>query len=69
MKKFILRGTGGRWITGNYIGIQIVPTIKMVRNDLEYSIEEDTQMFIIYTDDIGCIWNEKIDNGDQIEFL
>jgi len=75
MKKFKLQGTHGRYIVGYYISIQIVPHIQLdydggnMLTGQRPVIVNDSDMMLIYTDEQGCIWTEKIDAGDQIEFL
>jgi hypothetical protein len=76
MKKFKLIGTNGRWITGNYLGVQVVNSPRLVYKEGTLAsgiplpkIENDLEMYLVYTDEYGCIWTEHIDAGDQIEFL
>ena len=72
MKKFKLNGTNGRFITGFYLGVQLVNSIKLDYTTFHREkpeIIEDQNLILMYYDDDGCIWTEKIDLGDQIEFL
>ena len=69
MRKFKVKCTQGREITGFYLGIQLVPQITLEREDLEYKLRQDNQLRILYYDEDGCIWEDWIDGGDQIEFL
>ena len=75
MKKFKLVGTHGRWITGFYMGVQIVPSVTIDYDGINIfagerpTLVNSTDLMLIYHDESGCIWTEKIDAGDQIEFL
>ncbi len=75
MKKFTLRRRGELYITGHYLGVQIVSSARLSYERVDIfrgekpEIINDTDMYIIYTDEDGCIHNEIINEKDQIEFL
>lgn len=69
MKKFILEEGTHRELTGFLISIQLVPRMRMVRNDLEYSIEQDNELHIIYVDNYNEVQSKEIYESDSIKFL
>lgn len=48
----------GKWEHVKIINIQIIPKIKMVRNDLEYSLEQENKFHVIYLDVQGKLQTE-----------
>ena len=77
MKKFKLKGTNGKELTGFYLGVQLVNSCRLdYRTTSSFpqgiplpKIVNDLDLMLIYIDENNCIWTEKIDAGDQIEML
>ena len=69
MRKFILAEGTRKELTGTLINVQLVPVIKMVRNDLEYYVEQYNDLYIIYIDEFDEIKTQLIDEADSIKLL
>lgn len=69
MRKFVIAEGTNREITGILISMQLVPVIKMVRNDLEYHLEQENDLYVIYIDECGEIVTKAIYEYDKIKLL
>lgn len=69
MRKFIMNEGTYRELTGTLITMQLVPVIKMVREDLEYHLEQYNEMHVIYIDEHDEVRRQEIYESDSIKLL
>jgi len=69
MRKFIINEGKYNELTGTLITMQLTPVIKMIREDLEYYLEQYNELHVIYIDESGEIWTKKINESDNIKLL